>query len=58
MNANIFKLVYSISSNDRGQKQPIRYLFLSTIMARCKPVKGREENLWLDQESNPGPLHY
>jgi hypothetical protein len=47
-----------LRSNDQGQKQPIKYLFLSKIKARCKPVKGREENLWLDRASNPGPLYH
>jgi hypothetical protein len=39
-----------LRSNDQGQKQPIKYLFLSKIKARCKPVKVREENFWLDRD--------
>ena len=36
------------ASNDEGKKQPVEYLFLYQIKARCKPVKGTEKNLWLD----------
>jgi hypothetical protein len=30
-------------------------MFLSKMKAICKPVNGREENLWLDRESNSEP---
>jgi hypothetical protein len=43
-----------LRSNDQGQKQPIKYLFVSKIKARCKPVKGREKKFVARQGIEPG----
>jgi hypothetical protein len=61
---NIFKnnvcSIYSgnvLWSNGQGQKQPIKYLFLSKMKARCKPVKGRGQFV-AGPRIEPGTLHY